>query len=385
MELREARQLVIQAGHELVESGLIARTWGNVSCRVSEDTFVITPSGRNYLSLTEEEIVLVRSDDLSCEGTVKPSSEKRIHAAVYRLEPHTNFIIHTHQENACVLSALGLSSIPISDGYGALGSFVPCAAYAMPGTQALCDHTLEALRRAEGHAVILEHHGALCTGADYEEAFRASSQLEDACGEYLKELFAQYSLESMRAPAGERSGRPFCESRRSSDGYVLLPRCGNGRVSDGEPEEIPVRLGEFLPSYENECRIYNEIYRAHPEISYILVADDEYTAWCSRRSRPLKTYLDDFAQMVGPKARVLPLEPKAISRALSHASAVLLQGIGALCCGKNMGDASAVRQICEKNCRTCQAGTISKQLKTVKPLEAAVMRRIYLKKYSKKF
>ena len=44
MDIMEAKQLVIKAGIEVVEYGLIARTWGNISCRVDDKKFVITPS-----------------------------------------------------------------------------------------------------------------------------------------------------------------------------------------------------------------------------------------------------------------------------------------------------------------------------------------------------
>ena len=59
MELSEARNQVIEAGKRLLHSGLIARTWGNVSCRINENQFVITPSGRSYENLKPEEIVIV--------------------------------------------------------------------------------------------------------------------------------------------------------------------------------------------------------------------------------------------------------------------------------------------------------------------------------------
>jgi L-fuculose-phosphate aldolase len=63
MTEREAKESVVKAGIRLVESGLIARTWGNVSCRLNNENFVITPSGRDYLSLTPEEIVTVAISD----------------------------------------------------------------------------------------------------------------------------------------------------------------------------------------------------------------------------------------------------------------------------------------------------------------------------------
>ncbi|MBR5016026.1 MAG: class II aldolase/adducin family protein, partial [Clostridia bacterium] len=96
-KINEAKALVIDAGKELLESGLIARTWGNVSARISDTQFVITPSGKAYETLTPEDIVTVNIADCSYEGDIKPSSEKGVHAEAYRLRPDVDFIIHTHQ------------------------------------------------------------------------------------------------------------------------------------------------------------------------------------------------------------------------------------------------------------------------------------------------
>ena len=110
MDINEAKKLVIKAGINLVLSGLIARTWGNVSCRIDRNSFVITPSGRDYRTLMPDEIVQVNIADLSYSGNIKPSSENGMHAAIYKLYPHTNFIIHTHQDNASVIAASDLNS-----------------------------------------------------------------------------------------------------------------------------------------------------------------------------------------------------------------------------------------------------------------------------------
>ena len=53
-DLETARKLVIQAGLKLQQLGLIARTWGNISARISDSQFVITPSGRSYETLTRQ-------------------------------------------------------------------------------------------------------------------------------------------------------------------------------------------------------------------------------------------------------------------------------------------------------------------------------------------
>ena len=81
--LQEARELVINAGHQLVEEGLIARTWGNISARISDTQFVITPSGRGYDSLKPEDMELRDTTSTNGITTVslnnKIKSQKSIH------------------------------------------------------------------------------------------------------------------------------------------------------------------------------------------------------------------------------------------------------------------------------------------------------------------
>ena len=134
---KQAKAKVVAAGIKLVESGLIARTWGNVSCRISETHFVITPSGRDYLTLTIDDIVMVRIEDLSYTGEVKPSGEKAVHAEIYKARPDANFVIHTHQENASVISTLGIDEVNVGSNFQLLGPKIICAAYGLPGTKKL--------------------------------------------------------------------------------------------------------------------------------------------------------------------------------------------------------------------------------------------------------
>ena len=107
-EIEEAKKLVIEAGKKLIETGLIARTWGNVSARISDTQFVITPSGRAYETLTPDELVVVNIEDCSYDGDIKPSSEKGVHAAAYRHHPTVDFVIHTHQKYATIVSITGM-------------------------------------------------------------------------------------------------------------------------------------------------------------------------------------------------------------------------------------------------------------------------------------
>ncbi len=167
----EARALVIEAGHKLLQTKLVARTWGNISARISDTEFIITPSGRDYETLLPEELVKVKIGDLSYEGTIKPSSEKGIHADAYSLRRNVNFVIHTHQLYA---SAVGVENEDLP--------FAPCAGYGLPGTGTLRRAVCNAIAaNSDSRSFLMTKHGALCLGESFEDAFRLAQELEAAC------------------------------------------------------------------------------------------------------------------------------------------------------------------------------------------------------------
>lgn len=167
----EAGRLIVDAGRRLLETHLVARTWGNISARISDTEFLITPSGRAYDTLREDEIVKVRIDDLSYVGDIKPSSEKGIHADAYALREDVGFAIHTHQLYASAVCASG-EDMP----------FAPCAGYGLPGTKTLRSAVRSVIEaHPEDNAFLMARHGAFCLGKTVEEAFACVEALEEKC------------------------------------------------------------------------------------------------------------------------------------------------------------------------------------------------------------
>lgn len=312
MEIMKAKREVIRAGIELSQSGLIARTWGNVSCRTGENEFAITASGRNYLTLTPEEVVRVKIDDLSYKGDIKPSSEKKVHREIYRLKADAGFVIHTHQSNASAVSAMGMDHICLGEDYPGIGNRVLCADYGLPGTKKLCRNTAEAIERSEGKAVIMSNHGAVCYGRDYEEAFEITRALEEACGEFLKKIGVE----------------PWQEGKK-------------------------------------DYGLWND--------------DPVITKYIEIRNE-LRPYLDDFAQLVGPKLKVVEDDAEVIKKAIADGKPVLVRGRGALCAAEKEDDIEAVSMVIEKNCRAALAAL---GCKPISKWESHLMRQVYLNKYSK--
>ena len=183
MDIREAKKIVCDGGKELLRLGLVAGTWGNVSCRVSDSSMVISPSGIPYEKLKPEDMPAVKLEDLSFEGR-RPSSESPMHAAIYRSRPEVNAVIHFHSLYACTASVLGEDVPPyLEDMAQIIGPTIRISRHALTGSPLLTENVLAALSGRFG--ALLENHGAVCVGRDMEEAFAAGLILEKACQTHL--------------------------------------------------------------------------------------------------------------------------------------------------------------------------------------------------------
>lgn len=400
MDIMTAKETVITAGKRLVESGLIARTWGNVSCRVDENSFVITPSGRSYETLTPDEIVLVKIDDLSYDGDVKPSSEKGIHAQAYKLRPEINFVIHTHQMNASAISFLGsdINCVPASS-RDIIGSDIPVASYGLPGTGKLKKGVTEALERSDSKAAIMAHHGAVCLGVDYEDAFKVASELEKVCEGYLKNTF--YNAMGVTAQAVEDIADYFsgvyaaqngCDTQydpytSERDGETMNMYDGDGNVT-----RINLLTGENISGadYPETMELHREVYRNRKDVNSVIHSKNPEIVAVSNKNKTMKPLLDDFAQLIGVTVRGAEYNPhdtvrsaKKVVRKLRGRNAVLLKGNGALCAAGDKSDAEAVEMVLAKGARTQMSADMLGGAKAINPVEALLMRVVYKTKYSK--
>lgn len=403
MDIQAAKELVIKAGKEVVASGLIARTWGNISCRIDDKQFVITPSGRAYENLTPDEIVLVNIEDLAYDGDVKPSSEKGIHASAYKLRPEVNFVIHTHQMQASVVSALGfdINAVPKKSAE-VIGDNVPLAAYGLPGTGKLRAGVVAAIERSDAKAVIMAHHGALCMGESYEDAFAVAAELETVCEGFVTNKYKEWTG---TVAEGLNSVYQYIAGAFKNDKLADAPKFGaynseregsvfNITAVDGNDEitRIDIQSGELVQGkeYPDSAELHRAIYKKRKDVNYIVHNQSPEAMVVSKTNKVMRPLLDDFAQLVGVTVKNRTFNPnntlataKKVVKGLKGRNAVLLANNGALCVAGSEYDATAVEMVMEKGCKT----EIGKKLfyagKPINPIEAHLMRFIYLQKYSK--
>ncbi len=180
--------IVCDAGKKLMERGLVEGTWGNCSLRIDHRLMAVTPSGRRYEDMTPEDIVVMDYDTLEVFGDLKPSSEKKVHAQIYKTRKEVGAVIHTHQPCASTLAAARREIPPILDDQAQiLGPSVRCADYALPNTQKLVRTTVKALRGR--YAALMANHGAITLGRTMEEAIVAALVLEKVCKTFIEAEF----------------------------------------------------------------------------------------------------------------------------------------------------------------------------------------------------
>lgn len=102
MSSRQAlKERVCKANLELLQTGLVIHTFGNVSGIDREEGIVaIKPSGVSYGELTPEAMVLVNLDGKVIGGKLNPSSDTRTHLVLYRNFPEIGGVVHTHSPYA---------------------------------------------------------------------------------------------------------------------------------------------------------------------------------------------------------------------------------------------------------------------------------------------
>jgi L-fuculose-phosphate aldolase len=179
----EPRAALAATARQTASQGLNKGASGNVSVRLGEG-FLVTPSGVPNDTLRPEQMVVVDMEGRS-SGSLKPSSEWRIHRDIYRARPEVDAVVHAHSPHAVSLSCLR-RAIPAFHYMVAAagGKDIRCATYAAFGTQDLSDAVLAALQ--DRRACLMANHGLVAVGASLDAALSLAVEVEELCAQYWR-------------------------------------------------------------------------------------------------------------------------------------------------------------------------------------------------------
>ena len=165
------RAEVVATAQEMHRLGLVVGTAGNVSARDGEG-LLITPAALAYDDMTEHDLVT-----LPAGGPREPSSEWRVHHAIYAARPEVAAIVHTHSVHATAWSCLAEPlDTRIKEFTQALGGAVLTAADAPPGSDELAANAVAAVDGRNG--ALLYRHGVLALGESPARALVVAQVIE---------------------------------------------------------------------------------------------------------------------------------------------------------------------------------------------------------------
>ncbi len=215
---QEARTAIVAAGRRLYERRILASIEGNMSIRLEGDRIVATPSGINKGRMQPTDMVVTDLEG-NPESGGNPSSEMRMHLAIYNVRSDLGAIVHAHPTVATGYAVAGKQLPPavLAEIVTTLGC-IPMAPYGTPSTDELAEAVLGPIRNYD--ALLLANHGALTAGDDLEQAEERMYQLEHfAEVSLVAELLGgprAFSIEevdrlsSLRERAGGRPVPPAC-------------------------------------------------------------------------------------------------------------------------------------------------------------------------------
>lgn len=177
----EIRAELVRWSRSLFERGLTPGSSGNISVKLGDGSFLVTPTNACLGFLSEERLSYVAGDGRHLSGDA-PTKEWPLHRAFYDARPQARAVVHLHSTYATLLSCR--SDINPDDAVPTLTPYVvmrvgrvPVVPYSLPGSPEIVPAILA---RAKHHpAILIANHGPVVAARSLESAVFAMEELEE--------------------------------------------------------------------------------------------------------------------------------------------------------------------------------------------------------------
>ena len=137
MAYTEIREQICDVCHKMWQLGWVAANDGNVSVKLPDGNFLVTPTGISKSFITPEKLVIIDKDMniVEAEGNYKPSSEIKMHMRCYTERDDVGAVVHAHPPTATGYAVAGksLDEYSMIETVIAIGS-IPLTPYGTPST-----------------------------------------------------------------------------------------------------------------------------------------------------------------------------------------------------------------------------------------------------------
>lgn len=174
---QETKEMVLWTAQEMLRSGLVEGTAGNLGARLPDGNAVLTPSSLDYLEMTLDDLVVTDLDGNVLEGERSPTTEKALHLNALRLHDDIDATMHCHARFATMF-AVTRQPIPavIEEVVVYVGGDIEVADYRTTGTDELAEEI--AKRVQDRAAVLMANHGLFAVGKNPKDALHVAALVE---------------------------------------------------------------------------------------------------------------------------------------------------------------------------------------------------------------
>jgi L-fuculose-phosphate aldolase len=152
---------IVLVGKKLWQRDYVDGNGGNISCRLTDELVLCTPTMCSKADLVPEDISLVNLENMRICGSAAHTSEVRLHLSIYKAVPEAKAVVHCHPPHATAYSITGLCPpLEILPEHEVFVGPVALSPYETPGTQAFADTVVPLVQRH--NTVLLANHGVVC-------------------------------------------------------------------------------------------------------------------------------------------------------------------------------------------------------------------------------
>lgn len=176
--MSDPRSELLKAAKDISDAGLVTGCAGNISIRLPGGRVLIKAAGTRLSDFTQNDISVIDMAGELAEAGPAPSTEYRVHLAIYAVRPDVNAIVHTHSVYA---SVLGYLEQPLMDMNPETTEVVGEAGFVAPmphGTQELADAVADVF--IAKNAAFMVKHGPIVAAATMREAVDRALYFEEA-------------------------------------------------------------------------------------------------------------------------------------------------------------------------------------------------------------
>ncbi len=167
---QKIRKEICRIGRILYEKGYVAANDGNISYKLNDNEYLITPTNVSKGDMKPSMILKTDSTGRVIRGRSKVSSEYQMHMRVYIENPEIRAVVHAHPQAA---TSFAIAGVPLDKGLltesAVLLGVVPVAQYGTPGTSRVSDSIAPYCKGY--NSVLMKNHGVLSWGRDLKEAY----------------------------------------------------------------------------------------------------------------------------------------------------------------------------------------------------------------------